>query len=305
MRLGLCCTFLDEPIKFRHTTARFVGGKPRAAQRLFLGELALANADALAAAVGWCAARGIGAFRISSQLFPLVTHPDVGYALEELPTWSGLERRLTAVRELARAKDVRLSFHPDQFVVPGSASPAVVESSLAELEHHGRMAELVGAEQVTLHGGGAQPDKATALARLERGLDRLSPRARAVIALENDDRVFTVDDLLPVCARAGLPLIHDVHHHRCLPGATSVEDAIELAAATWGAREPWAHVSSPKGGWDGNKQPQHHDDFVRPADVPRAWLGRRITVDVEAKAKEQAVLRLAKWVATQERERAA
>ncbi|MCY1005757.1 UV DNA damage repair endonuclease UvsE [Nannocystis pusilla] len=304
MRLGLCCTFLEEPIKFRHATARVVGAKPRAAQRLYLGEIALANADALAAAVTWCAERGIGAFRVSSQLFPLATHPEVGYALEELPTWSGVERRLAAVRELARTRDVRLSFHPDQFVVPGSASPAVVESSLAELEHHGRMAELVGAEQVTLHGGGAQPDKATALARLERGLDRLSPRGRERIVLENDDRVFTVDDLLPVCARAGLPLVHDVHHHRCLPGEIPVEEAIELAAATWGAREPWAHISSPKGGW-ASKQPHVHDDYIRPADVPRAWLGRKITVDVEAKAKEQAVLRLARWVAAQAKPRAA
>ncbi|PCC75305.1 UV-damage endonuclease [Nannocystis exedens] len=304
MRLGLCCTFLDEPIKFRHATARVVGAKPRPAQRLYLGEIAVANAEALAAAVTWCAEHRIGAFRISSQLFPLATHPEVGYALEELPTWSGVERRLAAVRELARAKDVRLSFHPDQFVVPGSASPAVVESSLAELEHHGRMAELVGAEQITLHGGGGQPDKATALARLERGLDRLSPRARERIALENDDRVFTVDDLLPVCARAGLPLVHDVHHHRCLPGRIEVDEAIELAAATWGAREPWAHISSPKGGWD-SKQPLIHDDHVRPSDVPRAWLGRRITVDVEAKAKEQAVLRLARWVAAQARRQAA
>lgn len=304
MRLGLCCKFLDEPIKFRSATARYVGGKPRAAQRLFLGELALANADALVQAVTWCAERGIGAFRISSQLFPLVTHSEVGYALAELPTWSGLERRLDHVRELARARDVRLSFHPDQFVVPGSISPAVVESSLAELEHQALVAELVGAEQLTLHGGGAQPDKATALDRLERGLDRLSPRARARVVLENDDRVFTVEDLLPLCRRAGLPLVYDVHHHRCLPDRLSVEEATELAAATWGAREPWTHVSSPKGGWTASK-PQAHDDYVDARDVPRCWLGRRVTVDVEAKAKEHAVLRLLKWVESQERRPAA
>jgi UV DNA damage endonuclease len=254
--------------------------------------------------VTWCADRGIGAFRISAQLFPLATHPEVGYALAELPTWRGLERRLAEIREAARARDVRLSFHPDQFVVPGSMSPEVVASSLAELEHQALMAELVGAEQITLHGGGGQPDKPTALARLERGLDRLSARARARVVVENDDRVFTVADLLPLCARAGLPLVYDVHHHRCLPDALSVEAATELAAATWGTREPWTHVSSPKGGWQ-TKKPQLHDDHVRPEDVPRCWLGRRMTMDVEAKAKEQAVLRLLKWVAAQERRLAA
>jgi UV DNA damage endonuclease len=304
VRLGLCCAFLDQPIKFRAATARFVGGKSRAAQRAYLGQLALDNAAALAAAVSWCAAHGVGAFRITSQLFPLATHPQVGYALEELPTWTALARRLAEVRERAHAQDIRLSFHPDQFVVPGSASPAVVASSLAELEHQGLMAELAGAEQLTLHGGGAQPDKATALARLERALDRLSPRARTRIVLENDDRVFTVEDLLPVCGRAGLPLVYDVHHHRCLPDRLSVEDATALAGATWGAREPWVHLSSPKGGWKSTR-PQIHDDFIRPADVPRCWFGRRLTVDVEAKAKERAVLRLATWLEGQARRKAA
>lgn len=268
MRLGLCCTFLTEPIKFRTSTARFVSGKFRAEQRLFLGELALDNADALVEAVSWCANHGIGAFRITSQLFPLATHPAVGYQLEELPTWPGLKQRLASVQALARARDVRLSLHPDQFVVPGSASPAVANASLAELEHQARVAELVGAEQVTLHGGGGQPDKRTALDRLERGLDRLSPRARSRIALENDDRVFTVEDLLPVRARARVPLVYDVHHHRCLPDRLTVVEATELAAATWGAREPWAHLSSPKGGWK-SARPQAHDDYIRATDVPR------------------------------------
>ena len=276
-----------------------MGGKSLDAQRLFLGELALDNAAALEAAVTWCAANGVGAFRVSSQLFPLATHPEVGYALEELPTWRALAGRLGKARRLAAARGVRLSLHPDQFVVPGSATPAVAESSLTELEHQALVAELVGAEQLTLHGGGGQPDKPAALARLERALDRLSPRARTRIALENDDRVFHVEDLLPLCERAGVPLVYDVHHHRCLPDRLRVEEATERAAATWGGREPWVHISSPKGGWSSSR-PQAHDDFVRPRDVPPSWLGRRMTVDVEAKAKELAVLRLLRWVEKQE-----
>jgi len=304
VRLGLCCTFLEEPIRFRSTTARLVGGKRPAERRRFLGELALDNAAALAAAIEWCAAHRIGAFRVSSQLFPLATHPQVGYALEELPTWPALERSLRAARRRARALDIRLSLHPDQFVVPGSASEAVAKSSLFELEHQARVAELVGAEQMTLHGGGGQPDRRAALDRLERGLDRLSPRARARIALENDDRVFTVEDLLPVCARAGLPLVYDVHHHRCLPDRLGEGEALERAAATWRGREPWAHISSPKGGWR-SARPQAHGDYIRPRDVPPSWIGRRMTVDVEAKAKELAVLRLLGWVDRHESARGA
>ena len=298
MRLGLCCSFRDAPIKFRATTARFVGGKRHDAQRDFLGQLALDNATALLSAIQWCAEHRVGAFRIMSQLFPLATHPTLGYALAELPRWPDVVCVLRSAKDLTRACNVRLSFHPDQFVVPGSTSEAVVESSLAELEHQAEVAELVGAEQLTLHGGGGQPDKRTALDRLEVGLARLSPRARARVALENDDRVYTVEDLLPLCTRARLPFVYDVHHHRCLPDQLSIEEATERAAATWGRREPWAHISSPRDGWRA-KQPGAHHDYVRSTDVPRCWIGRSMTVDVEAKAKELAVLRLMRWVEKQ------
>lgn len=295
VRLGLCCTFLEHPIKFRATTARFVAGKPVPEQRLFLGELALHNARALVAAVRWCADHRVGAFRISSRLLPLATHPVLGYTLGELPLWRETSLQLANARALARQHDIRLSFHPDQFVVPGSVSPAVVDSSLAELEHQAEVAELVGAEQLTLHGGGAQPDRQTALDRLERALDRLSARARSRIALENDDRVFRVHDLLPLCERAGLPLVYDVHHHRCLPSGLHVDEATERAVGTWKGREPWVHISSPKDGWRSSR-PHLHADYIEPCDVPRSWLGLRVTVDVEAKAKERAVLRLQRWV---------
>jgi UV DNA damage endonuclease len=100
-----------------------------------------------------------------------------------------------------------------------------------------------------------------------------------------------------------VPLVYDVHHHRCNPDGLDVEEATERAAATWGRREPWAHLSSPAAGWhDGDPAP--HADYINPRDVPRSWLGRRLTVNVEAKAKELAVLRLLRWMRTKESRRA-
>src|SRR5206468_4001635 len=131
----LCCTFLDGGARFRATTARYSGGLGEAARRRFLGELALDNARALAAAVGWCAEHGVGAFRITSGLFPLATHPELGYRIEELPTGGTVLAALGEVRALAAARDVRLSLHPDQFVVPGSPNPTAAASSVRELEH--------------------------------------------------------------------------------------------------------------------------------------------------------------------------
>jgi UV DNA damage endonuclease len=295
LRLGLCCGFVDEDIHFRTTTARYVLSRPPAERGPFLGQLALDNAQALVRAIDWCAAHGVGAFRVNSGFLPLFTHPEAGYRFEALPTAAAVDAVLAEARERARRADVRLSFHPDQFVVPGSLSEATVRQSLAELEYQAELAERIGAVQLTLHGGGAQGGKEEALERLLRGIDLLTPRARALIVLENDDRVYTVMDLLSVCARAGLPLVYDVHHHRCNPDELSEAEATELAARTWGEREPWVHLSSPREGWRSSK-PQSHADFIAARDLPAAWpvvsIDRRLTVDVEAKAKEQAVLRL-------------
>ena len=300
IRWGLCCQFLDAPIRFRTATHRYVSGLDPDARRDYLAAIARDNAAALAAAVERCAELGIGAFRINSQILPLATHPVTGYTLAELDPGDvdAIERAFVAVRPLAVARQVRLSFHPDQFVVLNSERDGVREASVAELEFQCRVAELVGADTVTLHVGGAAGGKPAALDRLRRTLDGLSPRARARLAFENDDRLFTVEDLLPLCREAGLGLVYDSHHHRCNPDALDVEEASLRAAETWAvrdpaagfaAREPYFHVSSPRDGWDA-RNPRPHADHVDPADVPPLWRAMAVTVDVEAKEKERAVL---------------
>jgi UV DNA damage endonuclease len=295
LRLGLCCAFVGEPIRFRTATARHLSRLSSLDRREHLRRIAGDNSRALAQAVNWCAAHGVGAFRVTSQILPLSTHSELGYRLEEIDQTGEIRAAFADASERARSGAVRLSLHPDQFVVPGSVRADVVQSSLTELEHQAAVAELIGAELITLHGGGAQSGKAAALTRLRISLARLRPRARALIALENDDRVYTIEDLLPLCQEEGIPLVYDVHHHRCNPDQLGVKEATEAAARTWGSRGPWAHLSSPKGGWRGDS-PRSHADYVRPRDLPACWVGRRMTIDVEAKAKELAVLRLARWL---------
>ena len=260
-----------------------------AARRHALAAVARDNAAALAAAVERCAALGIGAFRITSQLLPLATHPASGYALEALDDDDALVEAFRAAGRLAAGRDVRLSFHPDQFVVLNSERHETVAAAVRELEFTAALCDLVGADAMTVHGGGLAGGTAAAVERLGRGLDRLGERARALIVLENDDRLFAPADLLPLCWDAGVPLVYDVHHHRCRPDGLSVAEATEAAAATWGGREPWVHISSPRDGW-ASPNPRPHADHVDPADFPDAWRGRRMTIDVEAKAKERAVV---------------
>jgi UV DNA damage endonuclease len=290
IRLGLCCIFRDQPIKFRNTTAAAMSRLGRAEALARLRELGLANADALMASLKFCAEHGIGCFRVNSQILPLKTHPQHGYAMSDLPDGSEVIRRFERCGAYAREVDLRTCFHPDQFVVLNSPRPEVVDASVRELEYQAEVAEWIGADVINIHAGGTYGDKGQALATFARNLGHLSARVRSRLTIENDDTSYTPADLLPLCEAEKLPLVYDVHHHRCLGDGLGVEGATRRAIATWD-REPLFHISSPLEGWDGPR-PQRHHDFIDPGDFPESWKAYDLTVEVEAKAKEVAVLRL-------------
>ncbi len=290
IRLGLCCMFRDQPIKFVTTTATAISKMKRTDALAKLGRLCMENADALFAALQFCAGNGIGCFRVNSQILPIKTHPVCGYQVGELPDGDEIVRRFKECGQLARKHTLRTCFHPDQFVVLNSPRPDVVDKSVLELEYQGEVAEWIGADVINIHGGGAYGDKSTALADFAHNLDRLSARVRSRLTVENDDKTYTPQDLLPLCKATGIPLVYDVHHHRCLPDELSIEQATKQALATWN-REPLFHISSPIDGWEGPK-PERHHDFIDVKDFPDCWRGKSITVEVEAKAKEAAVTKL-------------
>lgn len=293
LRFGLCCLFKEEAVSFRTTTATALAAIPRDRQLLKLSGICLHNTSNLKLALETADRLGIGAFRIMSPLFPRMTHPEAGYTLNALPDGQTISAILEECRQFASKREIRLSFHPDQFVVLSSPHPAVVANSILELEYQALLAEAVGADVINIHAGGVYGDKRAALERFREVYDRLPDPVRSRLTLENDDVSYTPEDLLPVCRERGIPLVYDVHHHRCNPDSLTVEEATELAGATWRSigREQYCHISSPKTGWNGvRKKP--HADYIDPVDFPDCWLKRTMTVDVEAKAKELAVVRL-------------
>lgn len=290
LRLGLCCQFAEQPIKFRTTTVTAMLKLERSQRLDRVSELCLINANALMDSIRFCRDNGIGAFRINSQILPIKTHIEAGYEIEELSNADNIVAQFRACGEFAKDNNIRLSFHPDQFVVLNSPNPAVIRHSLAELDYQAEVAEWVGADTLNIHGGGAYGDKLSALDSLRRGIDMVSDRVRERLTLENDDKVYTPTDLLPVCREMSVPLVYDVHHHRCLKDGLTIGKATDLARQTWN-REPLFHVSSPIEGWSGPK-PERHHDYIDVNDFPQEWLSWPLTVEVEAKAKELAIARL-------------
>ena len=290
IRLGLCCMFRDQPIKFVTTTATAISNANRPDALKKLSRLCRENANALLAALQFCADNRIGCFRVNSQILPIKTHPVCGYDVDDLPDADEIVRLFKECGKFVKKHKLRTCFHPDQFVVMNSPRPDVVEKAVQELEYQAEVAEWIEADVINIHGGGAYGDKPKALADFARNLDRLSSRVISRLTVENDDKSYTPNDLLPICEATGIPLVYDVHHHRCNPDVLSIEEATTKAVATWD-REPMFHLSSPIAGWDGPK-PERHHDFIDVADFPSCWRRLNITVEVEAKAKEAAVEKL-------------
>ena len=290
MRLGLCCKFLEEPIRFRITTAKNLSNLDRNAQIDKLSELCLSNAQSLFQSINYCTDNHIGCFRVNSQFFPLKTHPDIMYDMNDLPDVEQIKKILSDCKNFSTDKNIRLTFHPDQFILLSSPKKDVVEKSIADLNYQAELSELIGADVINIHGGGAYGDKQSALNRMEKIFSGLDDRIKSRLTFENDDRVYTPSDLLPFCKKHNVPLVYDVHHHRCLPDGLSIAEATEAALSTWN-REPLFHISSPRNTWKG-AYPGYHHDYIDINDFPEKWIGLDITVEVEAKAKEVAVKKL-------------
>jgi UV DNA damage endonuclease len=193
-------------------------------------------------------ANDIRMYRMATALAPYASHPDL---LQFHGQVEECADELAAVGALARELDVRLSTHPGQYTVLNSEDGSVRRAAVAELEVQAALLDAMGLGPeavVILHGGGMAGGPAAARDRFLAGFELLSERARARLALENDDRSFSIADVLDLAAHAGVPVAFDPHHHLCHdPHGIPDREALERSLATWpdGVR-PKIHFSSPR-----------------------------------------------------------
>lgn len=187
-------------------------------------------------------------YRMATAIAPYASHPELPQFHNQIEE-CGAE--LADVGALARELDIRLSTHPGQYTVLNSESGAVRAAAVAEVEVQGALlnAMALGPEAVVvLHVGGAAGGHAAGADRFLAAFEQLSDAARSRLVLENDDRVFGLRAALSVAERAGVPLVFDVHHHRCHdPDRIDDREALSLALASWPAEVvPKIHFSSPR-----------------------------------------------------------
>ena len=245
------------------------------------------NLAGLRAILRWNAGHGVPLFRMGQSLIPFASHPQFPY------DWAKEHGdELARSGELARSLGIRLSMHPGQYIQPGSLKPEVVERSLAELRSAARVLDLIGSPDsvLVLHMGGGKEDKVATSARFIEVV-RPEEGVLAYLALENDERVWTVADVVKTARTLDIPAIADTLHHDLNPGGLNLEEAFDLSLPTWknrGAR-PKLHLSSQ----NPEKQAGAHAYSVDLADwraLVGALGGKEADVMVEAKGKEHALV---------------
>lgn len=226
---------------------------------------------------------GCGIFRLGSNLVPFASHPSFkkDYLKE-------VEGKLREFSKTLRKFPIRITMHPGQFVVLNSPRKEVVDVSLRELEYHFWFLETlgVGAEGVVvIHAGGVYEDKRESLKRLKNTL-RENQWLYRYLAIENDERHYTVKDLLD--AELDLPIVFDYYHNRLNPSEFEVSEILQ----TWSERVPEFHLSSEP---EGKHRFGEHGDWIRLEDFMdflNRFGGNRIDLILEAKQKEKAVEKL-------------
>jgi len=261
----------------------------------FFGQLLLANAHDLLEILRWNEANGIRLFRLSSEIAPFMTHPEVGYTLDDLHP--SVSEALAECGRFAAAHGHRLSSHPGPFNVLASADPRVVDNTIRELDAQAALFDAIGLPRdhnakINIHVGGAYGDPDAALDRWCTNFERLSEGARARLTVENDDRdsLYSTRDLYDrVYARTGVPIVFDYHHHQFCTGGDTEAEALALAVSTWPAGiVPTVHYSESKELHDNGGDPTPAHSFLIHA-LPDTH-GHEVDVMVEAKGKELAIL---------------
>ena len=279
MKKSLCCISLqlqEKGIKANTMTkTRFLALERKSAVDT-VSKRTLNNVSTTVQIIALCASKGWN-YRISSDLFPLATLPEANLSFDILPDKNKIYEMFKLGSEIITKNKVRCSTHPDQFVVPASASASVVAKSIVELKNHATVMDLFGLPQsyeapINIHMNiykGVTKDIAK---RFIDVYNDLPVNVKSRLVLENEDKPnsWKVDELYDlIYSNTGIPITYDNLHFRCNTGKLSAKDAVKLCLSTWGTYRPLFHFSDND---IANKNPRAHGDYVR--SIPNEWRDR-------------------------------
>ncbi len=299
---SLCCIHVglqEQKIKFNVMTyAQYKKLGKKEAMKV-LADRSLNNIKTIHAILKECAKNNWN-YRIGSNVFPLMTHPDLDFTVDDFYNADEIYAEFSAAAQTIRQNNIRCSMHPDQFVVPASPNPKVVENSIRDLEQHAMIMDMLELPQsyeapINIHMNCYNDGKFSEVVdRLETVLKRMSKPVTSRLVFENEDKgkSWTVCNLYEyLYKRAGIPITFDNLHHQCNHNDTSEQYAFELALSTWPKDVvPLFHFSESLVG----NNPRAHADF--PTMLPAIYknYNGELHLDFEFKMKEIAINKISR-----------
>lgn len=207
-------------------------------ERLF-STLAL-NLDCLLETLRFNVAHQLLAFRITSDLVPFASHPVC------VADWRGaFASQFAEIGAYARQNDLRISMHPGQYTLINSPTQATFENSVRELVYHAQVMDALGLDSThkfQIHVGGVYGDKPASIARFVERFVLLPPEVKRRLVVENDDRLYTVQDCWQLYEHIGTPIVFDNLHYAMLNNGELMLDAFALANRSWSAEDGVAMI---------------------------------------------------------------
>jgi UV DNA damage repair endonuclease len=216
MKLGFACKYLNadlqQPYPFKSPTRKRFLSLDQDKRRELLLTCASHNLSQLAHIFSELAQlpHQFRMMRIGSDLLPLFTVPEAQEPYQSLlPDLLPLFAHAGA---LAKKADIRLSFHPGQYTVQDF--------------------------KINIHMNGR-----AGFAGFKAAFERLSPEARLMLTVENDEVSCSLDDVLQ--ARDLCPIVLDIHHHWVKENQFIQPDDARIARVkeSWRGVRPVLHYS--------------------------------------------------------------
>lgn len=229
-------------------------------------------------------------YRMSSKIIPLATKTDVKF--DYINKYKSYYDK---IGKMISDYDMRVDFHPDQFCVLNSVKSDVVSASIDILKYHYSLLEALGIKNkiLVLHVGSNSFGKDNSIRRFINNFNKLPKYLKECIAIENDDKVFNVNDVLEISKNTGVPVILDYHHHLCNKSDFSFEDIFN----SFNNMKVKMHFSSSKNKKDFRSHNDYinGDDFIDFIKILKKY-DRDVDIMIEAKCKDDSLFRLVRYI---------
>jgi UV DNA damage endonuclease len=290
-RYGLCCISLKlKEQGFGHKTMTYkrFSSLPREEALQVLGDRIQNNLMVTDKTIEFCAEKNY-VYRVSSDIFPLITFDEANVSLEDLPNHDAIQDEFDNISNTIKRTGVRVSCHPSEFNSLSSLTPKVVDKTIVELNFYSSFFDRIGLPADTnapmnLHVHNNNGTREEISHRFYENFKRLDENCQKRMTIENDDKLncWSVRELVDIFhSITRIPICFDYLHHKCHPNNLTECEAINMCYDTWQTR-PLFHYSESRPG----NNPRAHADY---AENLFDHYGLEFDIDMELKAKDLAL----------------